>query len=482
MAKSILWYDLESFGTNPHIDRIAQFAAVRTNDEFVQVAEPIVEYCRITPDYVPDPLACLVTGISPQAANEKGLRESAFAGRIHELVAAAGTTIAGYNTVRFDDEFLRNLFYRNFFDPYEHEYARGNSRWDLIDLARAAHDLRPEGINWPEGESGKPSFRLEDLTRANGIEHGEAHEALADVRATIELARLIHDRQPKLFRYLYANRTKARASKLIDLHGKEPILHTSAMFTSERGCTTVVAPLTVDPGNNNVILAYDLRHDPSELLRLDVSGIKQRIFTPRAELDDSEPRIHIKGIHLNRSPVLAPLNTLDEASARRLGIDMTLCRKNLELLRGEPQLIQKLRAVYERDFPAPPKDPELQIYSGGFFPDRDRAKFDAVRSAPAEELRAEIFAFEDRRLPELLWRYRCRNYAESLSTEEAAAWRSFCAGRILFPPIEGVSDFAFASRKVREHAGRRDLAPRQKGVLRELSEYLEGIRAEILSF
>ncbi|MGM0675769.1 MAG: exodeoxyribonuclease I, partial [Spirochaetota bacterium] len=266
MAASLLWYDLETFGTHPQWDRIAQFAAVRTNEHFEQLEEPVLSYCRLSPDYLPHPDACLKTGITPQQVNEWGVSERAFAAVVHEQMIRPGTTTAGFNTIRFDDEFIRALFYRNFYDPYRREYENGNSRWDTIDLLRMAHDLRPEGIEWVHDEEGKPVFQLEELTRANGIEHTDAHDALADVRATIALAKLVYEAQPKLLRFYFKLRKKDGVRAYLSLQKSEPVVHTSAMFTSPNGCTSLVLPVSAHPRQTNVVIAYDLRRDPSDWL------------------------------------------------------------------------------------------------------------------------------------------------------------------------------------------------------------------------
>jgi len=190
MSNTILWYDLETFGLNPQYDRIAQFACIRTDENLEEIDEPIRIYCKPTLDYLPAPSACKVHGITPQMALELGIDEYDFALKIHEEFSVPGTTTAGYNSINFDDEFIRHLFYRNLLDPYEREYANGNSRWDLINLVRAAHDLRPDGIVWPQDNDGYPVFKLEALTKANGLLHESAHDALSDIRATIAMARL----------------------------------------------------------------------------------------------------------------------------------------------------------------------------------------------------------------------------------------------------------------------------------------------------
>jgi exodeoxyribonuclease-1 len=96
----------------------------------------------------------MVTGITPQEAREKGVNEAEFARRIHDLFTVPNTCVVGYNNIRFDDEVTRNIFYRNFYDPYAWSWQNRNSRWDLLDIMRACYALRPEGINWPENDEG----------------------------------------------------------------------------------------------------------------------------------------------------------------------------------------------------------------------------------------------------------------------------------------------------------------------------------------
>ncbi|MEI7943054.1 MAG: exodeoxyribonuclease I, partial [Candidatus Riflemargulisbacteria bacterium] len=185
---SFLFYDLETFGINPQLDRIAQFACIRTNENLEQIEEPTVLYCKISEDYLPEIEACLLTGITPQDTLKKGICEYEFIKQINEIFSVPETCVLGYNNIRFDDEFIRNSLYRNLFDPYKREWANGNSRWDLIDMVRLTHDLRPGNISWPQNEDGNTSFKLEDLAKANHLTNGDSHDALADVKNTVELA------------------------------------------------------------------------------------------------------------------------------------------------------------------------------------------------------------------------------------------------------------------------------------------------------
>ncbi|MBN2049795.1 MAG: exodeoxyribonuclease I [Spirochaetales bacterium] len=480
MAQTLLWYDLETFGTHPQWDRIAQFAAIRTNNKFEQVGTEENFYCRLSPDYLPHPEACLVSRITPQEVNERGLPERNFTARVHALVSEPGTCVVGFNNLRFDDEFLRALLYRNFFDPYKREYENGNTRWDIMDLVRMARDLRPEGIEWPADEEGKPLFKLELLTKANGLSHENAHDALSDVWATIALAKLIHKKQEKLFRYYFKLRKKEEVRSLLNLQDPKPVVHTSGMFTSVPGCTTLVYPVSAHPTNPNVIITYDLRQDPSDWIDADVEEIRYRVFTRREELDP-ETRIPLKGVHVNRVPAIAPLNTLPGDRAKILGIDIGTCLRHADILKSRTDLIQKVRSVYTEAERHEPRDPELQIYSGDFFPDEDREVFSVIRNSAPEELLTGRFEMHDPRGPELLWRYIGRNYPEHLSEGDRARWKSFCASRLLTPEPKGALDISTYLRDVRNRLSRVDTPAADKKILKKLLDYGEELERNILA-
>jgi len=487
VAPGFLWYDLETFGLEPRHDRIAQFAALRTDADLVPTGERLLLYCKPSPDYLPSPQSCLVHGISPQHALAEGLPEYEFATRIRAAMTVPGTVVAGYNSLKFDDEFIRNLLYRNLYDPYEREWRSGSSRWDLIDLLRAARDLRPEGLVWPEGEEGRPIFTLGALAKANGVALVAAHDAMHDVQATVELARLVRQRQPKLYEWYFTHRTRDSLRPLVDLVSREPLVHTSVAYTSERGCTTLIAPVALDPENRNQLLALDLRFDPSPVVGLSVEELRARVFT-KAELLDAE-RIPLSRIRLNRCPFLAPLSTLSDAAARRLGIDLPTCLEHLAVVKRESELLQKLAAVFDAPSPAEEAaDPELMLYSRGFFPDCDRAAFDtlhaALASLPPAEARRHAYAlrFEDERPPTLIRRLFARNWPETLSPAEAKRWRAFCAARLQMPPLPGAADLATYSKAVAQRLEDPLLPARDKGILLALLDYRAGLEREVLDY
>ena len=476
------WYDLETFGLNPGWDRIAQFAGIRTNVAFEPIGRPLVLYCRITPDYVPNPGSCLVTGIVPQDTIEKGSREFEFVSRIYEELSQPETCTLGYNNLRFDDEFIRNTLYRNFFDPYLREYDRGNSRWDAIDLTRAVHDLRPGDIVWPENEEGKPSFKLEELAEANRITHDRAHDALSDVYATIGLMKLIREKQPKLFKCVYNGRGKEAVRSHIDLHGKKPFLYTSSLYTSEFGCTALVAPLAPDPHNDRKIFVYDLRQDPEFLLKTPVEELQRIIFTPNKDLPEDTPPVPIQSLRTNRCPVISPQSILDDTIAKRLGIDVRECKRNYDKLMAEPSLTQKITKIYGTKLPAAPDDVDLQLYTGGFFSNHDMEIFKSIRESAPEHLVHAEYMFEDPRAKEMLWRFLGRNYPHDLPPAVLERWKSYCAGRLLFPPVENVNSISDYKKEIEERRKDASVSARDLGILKKLDEYADFLDQNILDY
>jgi exodeoxyribonuclease I len=304
MAKSFIWYDLETFGRDPRRSRIAQFAAIRTDEELNEIDEPISWFCQPANDLLPSPEAALITNISPQQALRDGVCEAEFFAKVHDELINANTCAVGYNSIRFDDEFIRFGLYRNFYDAYEREYRNGNSRWDLLDFMRFAHAMRPEGIIWPKREDGFTSFKLEHLAEANGTRAGTAHEALSDVRALIGLARKLRAAQPKLWNYYLDLRSKEKVMALLDVFRQTPVLHISGQFSAENCCGALVIPLASHPDIKNRAIVFDLSFDPADLIELDAADIAERVFIRQIDLPEGMHRIPLKEIHGNRCPVV----------------------------------------------------------------------------------------------------------------------------------------------------------------------------------
>ncbi|SMF04565.1 Exodeoxyribonuclease I subunit C [Alteromonadaceae bacterium Bs31] len=426
--KTFYWHDYETWGANPSIDRPSQFAGVRTDENLNIISDPLVMYCKPPEDIWPQPQACLVTGITPQKAREHGLSESEFIAKIHREFIQPNTCVVGYNSLRFDDEVTRYTLYRNFYDPYEREWKNGNSRWDIIDMLRLCYALRPEGIEWPVIDE-RPSFKLENLTKANGISHMSAHDAFSDVEATIALARLVRSVQPQLYNYVLANKTKQKVASLVNVKDRKPLLHISSRFSAVNGCAALVVPLAWHPVNKNALIVYDLSVDPRALIDLEPQAIRERIYTAAKDLAEGEQRIPLKLVHLNRCPVLLTPKMLDDKVAARLHIDKALCEKHWhQLLKVD--LSSKLSEVYRSDNFEPRVDPEQKLYEG-FLSNEDKQVCLSLRGANSVQLAESTFVFSDERLNAMVLRYKARNYREALSAEENDEWQEFKDKRLM---------------------------------------------------
>ncbi len=458
-----------------------QFAGQRTDLELRPVGEPVNLLIKLTNDILPDVDATLITGITPQMTIADGLTEAEFLREFESNIAVPGTVFVGYNTVRFDDEFMRCLHYRNFYDPYEWQWQDGRSRWDMLDVVRMTRALRPEGIEWPFDINGKPTNRLELLTAMNGLSHEHAHDALSDVTATIEVARLIYNKHSKLFEYLFTMRDKKKVAELVNK--SEPFVYTSGKYPGEYQKTTVALKICDNPrnGGNGSALVYDLRHDPTEWMG---KSAEQLAEAWRWKKDSDEPRLPVKTIMFNRCPAVAPLSVLDVNSQQRLSVDLAAIKKHAALLGQDKDFADKLckaTEILDKKFQttllSTDKDVDNCIYDG-FFGGADRQAMRVVRAAKPEELGELGLAFEDSRLEALLPLYKARNYPKSLTTEERQQWEAF-RGRKLFEGGQK-SKLAKYFERLQEVAARPGLTGHQQYLLEELKLYAESIMPDEL--
>ena len=430
MTDSFLFYDLETWGTDPRRTRIAQFAAIRTDADLVELGEPIEFLVRPADDLLPSPGASMVTGLAPQDALA-GLSEAEAFARIADEMSRPGTCTLGYNSLRFDDEFVRHGLFRNFHDPYEREWRNGNCRWDLLDVMRLAHALRPEGIEWPRRDDGATSFRLEHLAEANGVRIGDAHEALSDVRALIGLARLFRTAQPRLWQYALALRDKRHVAGMLDPFAMTPLLHVSQRYPASRLCAAAVVPVAVHPQIGNRVIVYDLDSDPDELLALSPEAIAARLYVRSADLPEGVSRVPLKEVHTNRCPALVQWNHLRAADFERLGIDRAAAEARADRIRAHgPAIAEKVRRVFAREREAGERpDVDAALYDG-FIGNGDKARMARVRATPPAQLGTTDYGFQDPRLAELLFRYRARNWPDTLDVEARLRWDGYRRRRL----------------------------------------------------
>lgn len=429
---SFFIYDFESFGINPASDRPAQFAGIRTDMDFNIIGEPVMFFCKQTADYLPSPEAVMVTGITPQQCNQEGIAEPEFAARIHAEFSQPNTCIMGYNNIRYDDEMTRYTFFRNFIDPYEYSWKNGNSRWDLLDVVRACYALRPDGIEWAFDEAGMPSFKLENLTRANGIAHENAHDAMADVYATIAMAKLLKQKQPKLFQFFFENRGKKALEAMIDTAEMTPLVHVSGMLGNYRGNTAWVVPLAWHPTNKNAVIVCDLSGDVAGLFSESVETLRERLYTKKAELEEQGiASVPLKLVHINKCPIIAPAKTLLPENAARLGIDRAACLENLKQLKAHKAVVRDTVVELfseERQF-AEKENVETTLYDG-FFEPADQNNMAILRGLQPQELANHGLKFKDARVEPLLFHYRARHFPHTLTRSEQIRWQKYCHQKI----------------------------------------------------
>ena len=431
-TNSFFFYDLETSGLSPRESRIMQFAGQRTDLKLNPIGEPVNLLVKLSDDTLPSPYAIAVTKITPQSTQADGLTEAELCRYLTDEIFIPGTCVLGYNSVRFDDEFIRHLFWRNFYDPYEWQWKDGRSRWDILDVVRLTRALRPEGINWPyqdkeiEKDGKKETIkvktnRLELITKLNHIEHEHAHDALADVCATIAVARLIKEKQPDLWDFLFKMRDKKQVAKLINLEEPAPFVYACGRYSSEYDKTTVAFP--VAPSRNGNVLVWDLRYDIAECGR--------EISRPESPL----PALHLfpklKELHYNRCPAVAPLGVLEKDDGwQKIGLEKAQIEQNLKSLLSHPEIIEAAREEEESrpEFP-PAIDPESALYDG-FLDDQDRRLCGIVRAADQNQLADLHLDFTDPRLEPLLLHYKAKNFPQSLSEQEQKTWGEYRRARL----------------------------------------------------
>lgn len=467
------WHDYETWGINPAEDKPSQFAGVRTDYDFNVIGEPLNIMCQPTLDTLPSLDACLITGITPQQAEANGVVERDFFAAIHSQLAQPGTCSVGYNSLRFDDEVTRYGFYRNFYDPYAREWQSGNSRWDVIDMLRLCYAVRPDGMEWPLRDDGIVSFRLEQLTQANGLSHEAAHDALSDVYATIAVAKMVKQKQPRLYQHVFSLRNKKVAQQALGVGSGKPVLHISSKFGSEFACGSLVLPITEHPVNKNEIICIDLRYSPAPLFDLSANQLAELLYTKVSDLPEGIERIPIKTIHINRCPIILSPGLVDVAVSERMQLDLALCEQHRQLVLAEPMLAAKLQqVVVATNYDNSGRDAEALLYDG-FISNNDKQLIKNIPNTPAEMLAESVFLFEDNRLPDLLFRYRARNFPDSLNESEREEWLDFCRTKLTLGDRPRLLS---AIEEIQAQLGESD----EDTVLRELLVYCEA-KVEMLN-
>lgn len=436
MQQTFFFYDLETSGLDPRRDRIMQFAGIRTDSSLEQIDEPVNLLIKLSDDVLPSPQAILVTGITPQATQADGITEAEFCRYFLDEVMQEGTILLGYNNIAFDDEFVRYTLWRSFRDAYDWAYTKRCSRWDLLNVVRMVRALRPKGINWPDKQVTdsdgntvtRPTVNLVDMARSNGFTNEHAHDALSDVQATINLAKLIKSMQPKLWEYLLNHRNKMAVSNIVK--PLLPFVITSSRIGQDYLNTSVVDALG-SAGTPGSYVCWDLRHGPASFVKYNDDDIIASL-TERDEVLSKRglERLPLLRVKLNACPIVAPLGTLDPASETRIGLDKSTVLKHHEAILKNRQLVERILRIYPqtRVF-TPSNDVDGALYDG-FLADMDKSRCRVVASSRPKDLVGLKLKFKDARLPALLLRYKARNYPQILDEDERDTWDKYRAARL----------------------------------------------------
>jgi exodeoxyribonuclease-1 len=441
---TFLFHDYETFGADPRRDRPAQFAAIRTDINFNKVDEPFMIYAKMQEDTLPSPTACMITKITPSEVNEKGIPEIEFIKKINDEMKVPNTCSLGYNTIQFDDEVTRNTLYRNLLDPYEREYKNNCTRWDLIDVVRMTVALFPETLVLGERD-GKPSYKLEELSKANGILHEAAHDALSDVWATIGIAKIIKDKQNKLFNMLFEKRMKNNILEAINTG--LPLIIASSFFGLEKKYVDFILPITENPNNKNEFFCVKLSRSKEEIENLINNSsdfIKDLLYSSNDELLEKgkeRPGFHV--LKINKCPVLLTSNDLKELFDdedrknlyNRLGFDMNLIIDSYKYVKTKKEEIKKILLDVYKPMKYPDLlDSDIRIYDGfASFKDKKQFNYFHIDLENGKESKHLNANFDDSRYKEMVFRAIVRNYPEKLENMAQSykdKWYNHCVERL----------------------------------------------------
>lgn len=431
MASTFFFYDLETSGFNARAARVMQFAGQRTDMDLKPLGKPVNVLIKLSADVLPEPDAVLLTGITPQKTLSEGLTEAEFLKLFYAEVVQPNTIFLGFNSVRFDDEFMRFLLYRNYYDAYEWQWKDGCSRWDLLDLVRMTRALRPDGIEWPYASDGKPANRLEYLSQVNKLAHANAHDALSDVMATIGLAKLVKSKQPELFDYLLKHRDKKTVKELV-LKGK-PFVYTTGRYSSQYLHTSAVMLLSKHP-EQDAALVYDLRYDPTPFIKMEVEDL---VEAWRFTKDPDAVHLPVKTLKYNRCPAVAPLGVINDASSqKRIDLNLGTLSRNLETIKNHQVQFSNKIALAIKQLDAERQKAQVELVESqqtvderlydGFINASDKNTMSAIRAANPQEFAQLCDNFMDDRLKSMIPLYKARNFPKSLSEEERQAWDEYC--------------------------------------------------------
>lgn len=449
------FYDIETTGLSPAFDQPLQFAAILTDDEFREI-ERVNLRCRIAPHIIPSPWALAVTGVRPTQLLDAALPTLfEFTQEIGALIDRWSPAIwTGFNSIRFDEEMLRQAFYQNLQPDIFATQFNGNTRFDLLTALYAVWHRQPDLFEWPVDETGRVRFKLDLIAPLNGFAGHNAHDALGDVEATIHIARQIAQRAPALWAELLANRDKAwvqarleafQPLALVERFGGGPPRATLGCFCG------------YSASNPNQAAFFDLEAaDPADFMTADDATLFAAV--------DATPKI-IRSLSVNKTPALLSLATPTDLQLRRA-----------EIIAKAPEfrarVAQALAARFPEDQAAPAPLVEKQIF-GGFYSHADKALLAEFQRADWPQRQEIVAALSDPRLRQLGRRLVAFYAPHLFSPEERAQFKDWLLERWSAPhaPETEWMTAGKAQHALDEIRGKDGL---DQALVAEIAAYLQG--------
>ena len=404
---AFVFYDLETTGISPAFDQPLQFAAISTDEHFVEKARVNI-CCRLAPHILPSPQALAVTGVTPEQLTDPSLPTLLeFAQQVAELTETWAPAIwVGYNTMKFDEEVLRQTFYQNLLPNVYATQFNGNTRFDILPAVYAVAVRGPESLAWPVDDAGRRGFKLDRLAPANGFHSHNAHDALGDVEATIHIARLIFTRSPDLWAELLDNAQKSRVQAKLESFRPHELV---TRFGGGDPRAYVGCFCGYSLGNSAQAAFFDLdAADPADFL----NASDEVLF----DVVDGTPKI-IRGLSTNKGPALLGYRTPTAEHERRAAI-----------IADAPEFRARVGAAmaarFKEDPDAPAKPVEQQIY-GGFYSNADKTLLQEFQRASWPRRQEIVASLSDPQLRQLGRRLIAFHSPELLTAEEAAQFNGY---------------------------------------------------------
>ena len=268
---NLVFYDFETCSSNVSYGQIIQAAAVLVNDDF-QELDRYEGRCKLSPGIIPEAMALIVNKTTPKILKETNLSHYQMVRQMMEKFNKWKNSIfIGYNSINFDEEFLRRTLFKNLDYPYL-TVTNGNERADLFGLARASHLYYPNCIKTPISDKNNPVFKLDKLAPMNGIKHNDAHSAISDVLATVELAKLLSKTAPNVWKASLMTTNKDKTLQII----KNELMFCTDFFYYGKSFPYVLTFVCEHP-QWGYPMCFDLKLDPKYYFNLSTDQLKKEL-------------------------------------------------------------------------------------------------------------------------------------------------------------------------------------------------------------